>query len=508
MSNKKIFLSILFVIFIFISVIVLYNNKQIEEISNVGFLGDWSAQDLIAAGTCGSSTYNISGWAYSDVAGPISLSCRNCDVNGDSLIDNASCGNVGSAIADYGVNINDTKILSGYAWTNSFGPISFNASEICASGACTAGEFPTGANSSESHVASVKYDVSSGFAKITGWARALGACNFNGTKCTTNVAGTGAGGWDGWIKFDGDASTNFVDGGLVYNTIIRTVGSEHQIQGNAWGGDLLDTRVSPSAVIGEIRFLSSAKTTYNPKNSCPDEPPVANFQLTCANGTISAANGSCYYNSSRNVTLVNTSTDKDDSDCGLPAGTNIKQSVWSVNSITVATQVGKSNYTYTLPVGIPTTLVPVSLTVTDYQLFTNSKNYSVYFKKAIVTDFSCCLESETNDCMENSDFVNCDTGLVGVTTEEGSILHLRDTTSVPKYTVPSVGATIASREWTYDMGDVTGSGTDASVVIRPESSISLKATDSLGLFDTKTRSLEAMFSKIEKNPDFEEIPFD
>ncbi|MDD3032461.1 MAG: hypothetical protein PHX52_00465 [Candidatus Pacebacteria bacterium] len=507
MSNKKIFLAVLFVIFVFVSVVVLYDGKQIEEMTNISFVGDWSAQDLLAAGTCGSSTYNVSGWAYSAVAGPISLSCRNCDLNGDSLIDNANCGNVGGAIADYGININPNKTLSGYAWTNAFGPISFNASEICASGACTSGEFPSGANNTESHVASVEY-VSSGLAKVTGWARALGACDFNGTKCTKNTAGTNAGGWDGWIKFDYNTSTTFVDGGSVYNTIIKTVDSEHQIQGNAWGGDLLDTRTYPSAVIGEIRFLNSAKTTYNPNNACPDEIPVAGFSLICANGTISSASGSCYYYEGRNVTLINQTFDPDEDECSLSDGANIKESVWKVNSNTVNTSTGKANYTYILPTNIPTSLVPVALTVTNYQEFSDTETYSVYFKKGIVSDFSCCLKTETTDCSTNAEFVNCDTGLTGLTVEEGTLLYLRDSTSVPKYSVASVGASITSREWSYDKGGVNGSNTDANVPIRPGASITLTATDSLGLYDAETKSLDAMFTKIVKNPDFEEIPFD
>ena len=69
-------------------------------------------------------------------------------------------------------------------------------------------------------------------------------------------------------------------------------------------------------------------------------------------------------------------------------------------------------------------------------------------------------------------------------------------------------SSITSREWSYDMGEVTDSGTDVNVPIRPGASITLRAIDNLGLYDTETKSLDAMFTKIVKNPDFEEIPFD
>lgn len=506
MSSKKIFLVVFFVIFSFVSVVILYNNKQIEEISNVGFLGDWSAQDLLAAGTCGSSTYNVSGWAYSAAAGPISLSCRNCDANGDSLIDNASCGNVGATIADYGININNNKTLSGYAWTNSFGPISFNVSQICASGACTSAEFPSGANNMESHIASVEY-VRSGEAKITGWARALGACDFDGTKCTTNGAGTNAGGWDGWIKFDYNTSDSFVDGGLPYNTLVRTVSSVHEIQGNAWGGDLLDARTSPSAIIGEIRFLSSAKTTYNPNESCPDDAPVADFHLVCANGNVSTAGSNCFYGENRTVTLANDSTDVDDGDCSLTT-TNLNGSLWKVNSVTVADLTGKANYLYTVPVGIPTTLVPVFLEVEDKQEMTDSETYSVYFKKGIIADFSCCLKIGTATCTTDAEYVDCDTALNGLSVKEGTSLYLRDNTSVPKYSVSSVGGSISSRTWTYSAGAVSGSGTEVVIPVRPEATITLIAGDTIGIYDDEVKILDDMFANIIKNPDFKEIPFD
>jgi hypothetical protein len=99
------------------------------------------------------STHNVSGYAWSDNIGWISFNCT----------DTSSCGTV-----DYGVNIAINGDMSGYAWSSNIGWISFNESDLsgCPSGACKAKL--SGNN-------------------LQGWARVLS----NGD------------GWDGWISLNG-----------------------------------------------------------------------------------------------------------------------------------------------------------------------------------------------------------------------------------------------------------------------------------------------------------------
>ncbi|MDP6387982.1 MAG: hypothetical protein QGG63_01770 [Candidatus Pacebacteria bacterium] len=99
------------------------------------------------------SVQNMSGWAWSDNIGWISFNCT----------DTNSCGTV-----DYGVNAVANGNLSGYAWSDNVGWITFNESDLsgCPSGECTAKLIDD---------------------NLLGWARALSY----GDE------------WDGWISLNG-----------------------------------------------------------------------------------------------------------------------------------------------------------------------------------------------------------------------------------------------------------------------------------------------------------------
>ena len=402
----------------------------------------------------------------------------------------------------------NAKELSGYAWSSAIGPISFNKNEICASGFCTDAEFPA-SNTSTKHVAKIEY-VKSGVAKITGWARALGACDFDGKKCTTNGAGSDAGGWDGWIKFDGSAITSstaepyFIKEGNKYNTVIKTVSGEHLILGNAWGGDLLDTRTPPSAVLGEIRYID-AKTTYNPNSACAGAKPVASFKLGCLNDEVSSSN-TCYFNVGSPITLLNESSDLDEgSPCYIP--NDIKTSTWSPVGGTVS---GRDNSSF-IPTDTASYTQNISLTVEDYQGLTSDPfNGSWTLKRAIQANFSCCIKNVDggSDCSENGHFKNCGSGFTHLTVTEDTKLYLRDNISLTtQHTIPASGLSVASRSWTYPQGAVSGSGENINIPIKQGGIITLTATDASG-DDTEPKELDIMFKKINKNPDFKEIPFD
>ncbi|MCX6758955.1 MAG: PKD domain-containing protein [Candidatus Nealsonbacteria bacterium] len=98
---------------------------------------------------------NVSGWAWSENIGWISFNCTN----------QGTCGT-----GNYGVNINSDGTFSGYAWSEHIGWIHF----------APAGPYPTLPNYS------TKVDTT-GSGEVSGWARAL---NYGD-------------GWDGWIKLKG-----------------------------------------------------------------------------------------------------------------------------------------------------------------------------------------------------------------------------------------------------------------------------------------------------------------
>ena len=132
-----------------------------------------------------SSSHNLSGYAWSDTIGWISFNCTNT----------SSC-----TTADYGVHINEsTGVMSGYAWSSNVGWVSFNQSDLslCPSAPCSA-------TASEGALA--------------GWAKALSANDAE------------SGGWDGWISLRG------ADYGVEINGT--------SVEGYAWGSD----------VIGWVRF--------------------------------------------------------------------------------------------------------------------------------------------------------------------------------------------------------------------------------------------------------------
>jgi len=94
---------------------------------------------------------NVSGWAWSETIGWISFNCT----------DRGVCGT-----SNYGVNIDGSGNFSGYAWSENIGWINF----------APTGPYPTTPNYS------AKYDSETD--NITGWAKAEAA---------------DGNGWDGWI---------------------------------------------------------------------------------------------------------------------------------------------------------------------------------------------------------------------------------------------------------------------------------------------------------------------
>ncbi|MFH1129202.1 MAG: hypothetical protein V1686_00485 [Patescibacteria group bacterium] len=132
----------------------------------------------------GSATDKISGWAWSDNIGWISLNCTNTD-----------CSN-----SNYGVTVNlSTGNFSGYAWSDTIGWINFA---------------PTIQSPADSVA---NYNSSTG--RVTGWIRAVSY----------------GGGWDGWIKL-GDSSGEWK---TTNNTQVKINSSTKELEGWAWGSDVV-----------------------------------------------------------------------------------------------------------------------------------------------------------------------------------------------------------------------------------------------------------------------------
>ncbi len=137
--------------------------------------------------------------------GWISLNSVNCDADDSGQSDGVgACPPSGTAIASYGVNIPiGSGELSGYAWSENVGWISFQKSDVagCPSGVCSA--------------------YRSGNI-IRGWARILSPLD----------AGTNAGGFEGWIKLHSE-----VGDPVSYGITINTAVAPARIDGYAWSNE-------------------------------------------------------------------------------------------------------------------------------------------------------------------------------------------------------------------------------------------------------------------------------
>ncbi|MEK7148416.1 MAG: hypothetical protein AAB770_00695 [Patescibacteria group bacterium] len=188
---------------------------------------------------------NVSGYAWSENIGWISL---------NNTTD-------GSAVS-YGVNISPMSgigVFSGNAWNENIGWISFDR---IATGNPPSAPFNGGGGS----IAEV--DWSTGI--VTGWARALSACQNNlvdgSGNCTGSGAGDAAGGWDGWIKLSG-TWTN----GVAINTATGI------FSGFAWGGS---DAVPGIGVVGWVDFAPTVGGV-----PIPNPPIVSGLSCTQTNPT-------------------------------------------------------------------------------------------------------------------------------------------------------------------------------------------------------------------------------
>lgn len=172
---------------------------------------------------------DLSGYAWSDTVGWISFSgAMTSGVKYSTKIDPATGAFSGDAWSS-GLDVSVTPNQGGVGW------ISFNRSET--------GNPPGPPDTGVGPIA--KVDTATG--NVTGWARALSACNNNLVdalgNCTGSGAGDTAGGWDGWIKLSDSTWTNGVK-------IDPATGN---LSGYAWGG--AETTASGASVIGGVSVV-------------------------------------------------------------------------------------------------------------------------------------------------------------------------------------------------------------------------------------------------------------
>ncbi|MFA5842046.1 MAG: hypothetical protein WC835_03785 [Candidatus Paceibacterota bacterium] len=146
------------------------------------------------------ASHNLSGYAWSDNIGWLSFNCT----------DAGTC-----ASGDYGVNVAPSGAFSGYAWSDNIGWVSFNSSDT------------TGCPTAPSCAAT----LNGANGNVSGWAKALSA----------------SGGWDGWISLSGTAADTSPYG-------VSFTGSTGS--GYAWGSDV-------------VGWLSFNGTNYGIQSSTP-----------------------------------------------------------------------------------------------------------------------------------------------------------------------------------------------------------------------------------------------
>lgn len=150
----------------------------------------------------------VSGYAWSETIGWISFSCAN----------DSSC-----ATSPYGVTVDsDTGYFSGNAWSENIGWISFDR-------ASTSNPPAAPFDSGVGPIAQVDWSTGN----VTGWARALSACQdslVDGLgNCTGSGAGDAAGGWDGWIRLSDETDPSWAGNGVKILA--------DKFSGYAWSGN-------------------------------------------------------------------------------------------------------------------------------------------------------------------------------------------------------------------------------------------------------------------------------
>lgn len=323
--TKKIFkLGVLFLIsFIIVAGGVLYSfkNKKVDK---------------VYAGT----GENVTGYAWSENIGWISFNSINCDTDGNGQSNGGTgCPPAGTVMGSYGVNIlenaSSVGVLSGYAWSENIGWISFNRSDTVA---------PPNNDVGASYNVLAYIDSNN---KLQGWARAIAVCD--SVPCATSGAGTNSGGWDGWIRLNNNST---------YGITLNPASGASYFTGWAWGSDVLGWISSNNATGGgstaykiattfELnKSPSISGTSVSPKYCSSSDSPSSylTFNWTFNDPNLNSANQQSKYQIDISYTGFSYSTGQ----VNYPKGNNSTNSA-NINLSNLGSWYGKTlNWTLTV----------------------------------------------------------------------------------------------------------------------------------------------------------------
>jgi len=345
---------------------------------------------------------------------------------------------------DYGVDIDeDTGYMSGYAWSENIGWISFNESDIagCPSGVCKA------------KMATVPSD---GKYAITGWARVLSVKNEPANN----------GGWEGWIKLDG--------------TYIDSVGDFHEF---AWSDMVLGWLSFNSADCDGTRCTAVGSYKVH-----VDLPPKA--KISCGGD---CQGGLCDSDPVSEWVMYQP--------IGCPAcqfrvkstelsSGNIACTNWKlINASTNAVEWQSNVSDLTFPVGVPVGHFRLQLTVSDDNSnsdctagSSSTDTHLIWIKREVQAGFMCSFESPypTEDVPEpDPNWMDCNSSAFKKLAKNQTV-YVTDDPAKSIHSTKSEGAgNISSRKWTFTIDGAASStiGTTASFNAGKTNKIDLKVTD-------------------------------
>jgi hypothetical protein len=424
-------------------------------------------KDQVRAAGPGCSEHDISGWAWSERIGWISLECGNCDSDYNGTTDNlkyAQCP-TGQTVHDYGIEMDGDGGIRGYAWSEHIGWIQFAESWV----SCPEAPCVSIANTTTGDV--------------SGWAR---ACTVFQSNCSAPLKPDDErGGWDGWIRLDKPS--------LNYEVTIEINNSDpdyEEFLGWAWGGD----------VIGWISFncenegsdCGGADTDYYATTSLegsapPNTDPVAVF--SCDKSNCNTSEPTCIGYNTCGTIMVNSSYDPD-------AGDSITNSTWYIDSVEKDSCPSACNFTpasYGLADPPPESYTDylIELMVEDENGGTHTTSTLPYYyrhERDAISDFECSID-------DNPDWSSKDwsTECEDFTVPPGTIMYFKDNlgTSYDK-SYPSCcgGRSITSRKWFKGGALFKSDSSEASTTVKLfPADIKLEITDDNNRTDDRTRQV-------------------
>jgi len=220
-NKEPVFLTIAMGVFVIVTTSVLIYNEIIVK----DFISNEKVEKANAA-----AGDNVRGFAWSDTIGWISFNSSDCDTDSNNFVDSGNCGggnNSSIPVINYGVKIDKSNVstlgnLSGYAWSESAGWISFSEADLsdysfnsnCQTVSCTAANNCTACYSYADQ-------------KIYGWAKVLSL------------------GDDGWIRLDDDTAVDSANYGVEYKDY-----TSKEFKGWAWNASNLNNETG----IGWVSF--------------------------------------------------------------------------------------------------------------------------------------------------------------------------------------------------------------------------------------------------------------